>query len=233
MSDDTPTQRFPEQGGGPTELIDTGELREDLREEKSRSRGLLIGLIAAGALLLVAIIVLVVMLSRPTGSADQVPVAIDSPTATPGVGETPVAAPTDEPTEEPSSTPSSAPSATQPPSGNPPSTQLKIDTFKVSPSTWTCNTSAPNPVADPKLSFVWNTTNADHVYFAVGKVPDAEAQGQGWDLPEDGNQASFPDGQEFYFYCPAASQSYTLTAKDNQGHKVTKTVTVVNNGDKQ
>jgi cytoskeletal protein RodZ len=231
MSDETPTQRLPEPGGQPTERIAAGELQEDLREEKSKSRGLLIALIAAGALLLVAIIVLVFFLGRATGSSDdEVPVAVDSASPTPGISETPVGEPSTEPTTEPTT----APPATQPPANNPPpANTLKIDTFKVSPTTWTCNTSAPNPVPDPKLSFTWNTSNAAHVYFAVGKVPDAETQGQGWDLPEDGNQASFPDGAEFYFYCPAASQSYTLTAKDAQGHKVTKTVTVVNNGDKQ
>ena len=59
MSDDTPTQRFPAAGDEPTQQIATGEIQEDLREEKQKNRGLLIGLIAAGALLLVAVIVLV------------------------------------------------------------------------------------------------------------------------------------------------------------------------------
>ncbi len=51
MSDDTPTQRFPNQGD---------DVQEDLQEEKQKSKGLLIGLLVAGALLLVAILVLVV-----------------------------------------------------------------------------------------------------------------------------------------------------------------------------
>ena len=90
------------------------------------------------------------------------------------------------------------------------------------------------PVPDPQLSFSWNTSNASHVYFAVGSTNDAEHNGMGWDnLPTDGSSADFPGGMDFTFYCPAASQTYTITAKDDIGNKVSKTVTVTNNGDTQ
>jgi cytoskeletal protein RodZ len=221
MSDDTPTQKFPSAGDGdvPTQRIDTAPVTE-LGEERKKSRGLLVGLIAAGALLLIAVIVLIVILtSNASGqgavtASPQPTVATPTPSETPS--ETPSASPTAEPTDDPV-TPA----------------VLTVDSFTVSPSTWTCNSSAPNPVPDPVLEFTWRTSNAEHVYFAVGAVPDAESQGQGWDLPEDGNQEDFPDGASFTFNCPAASQSYTLTAVDGQGHRVTRTVTVTNNGDTQ
>ena len=41
MSDDTPTQRFPNSDSGdtPTQRLDTGEVQEDLQEEKQKSQG--------------------------------------------------------------------------------------------------------------------------------------------------------------------------------------------------
>ena len=73
MSDDTPTQRFPERSGDtPTQRLDTGEVQEDLQEEKQKSKGLLIGLVVAGGLLLLAIVVIAFFLltrvraSRPS-----------------------------------------------------------------------------------------------------------------------------------------------------------------------
>ena len=38
---------------------------------------------------------------------------------------------------------------------------------------------------------------------------------------------------DFTFDCPAESQSYTITAKDDSGNKVSRTVTVTNTGDTQ
>lgn len=235
MSDDTPTQRIPgPDDDAPTQRLDAAVeaavLRDDLEEERTRSKGLLIGLISAAALLLVAIIVLVVIL-LPRGSGDQAPIA-ESPAPSESAEPTPEPTLTDEPaTPEPSPTPTQPPAN---PPANPPATTPRIDSFSVSPSTWTCNTQAPNPVPDPKLTFTWSTTNATRVYFAVGSTNDAESNGQGWmNLPVDGTSADFPDNTTFYFFCPAASQSYTLTAKDDKGNKVSKTITVVNNGDKQ
>jgi hypothetical protein len=228
MSDDTPTQRFPsaDSGDTPTQRLDTGEVQEDLQEEKQKSKGLLIGLVAAGGLLLLAVVVIAFFLLN-RGQGDPIVAGTGTPlpsdSASPTPSETPSATPT--PTPEPPD---------EDPPANPPAQTLKIDSFKVSPSTWTCNTSAPVPVPDPQLSFSWSTSNATHVYFAVGSTNDAENNGMGWDnLPTDGSSSDFPGGMEFTFYCPTASQSYTITAEDDNGHKVSKTVTVINNGDTQ
>jgi hypothetical protein len=220
MSDETPTQRFPSAEGGdtPTQRLDTAEIAEDLHEEKQKSRGLLIGLIAAGALLLVALIVIIfVILGSQKGGPTGAP-------ATPGASTSPTPQPS---SASPTPTPSPTEDAPPPPS----TTTPRIDSFAVSPSEWFCNSSAPVPVPDPQLSFTWSTTNATHVYFGVGQTDDAEQNGMGWDLPADGDDGDFPGGMDFTFYCPAESQSYTITAKDDAGHKVSKTVTVTNTGD--
>lgn len=222
MSDDTPTQRFPSAEGGdtPTQRLDTAEVQEDLHEEKQKSRGLMIGLIIAGSLLLVAVIAIVfVLLGKQNGDPQGGPV-------TPGASTSPTP-------QQTTANPDPSPTATQDAPPPAPSTTPKIDSFAVSPSEWFCNSSAPIPVPDPQLSFSWNTTNATHVYFGVGQTDDAEQNGMGWDLPSDGDDGDFPGGMDFTFYCPTASQSYTITAKDDAGHKVSKTVTVTNTGDTQ
>jgi hypothetical protein len=221
MSDDTPTQRFPSAGDGdsPTQRLESTEIAEDLHEEKQKSRGLLVGLIVAGALLLVALIVILFVLFGKNGS----PV---SSVETPGIDASPTPQVTD---ASPTPTPSATEDAPPPPSPTP-----RIDSFAVSPSEWFCNSSAPIPVPDPQLSFSWSTTNATHVYFGVGTTDDAEQNGMGWEgLPTDGSDGDFPGGMDFTFYCPVASQSYTITAKDDSGHKVSTTVTVTNTGDTQ
>ncbi len=188
MSDDTPTQRIPGGGDTPTKRIDTGAVQEDLHEEKQKSKGLLIGLVAAGGLLLLAIAVIVFFLlnrgqGEPIVAGTGSPLPSDSASPTPGASETPSQTPTPEPTDD------------EDPPVNPPAATLQIDSFKVSPSTWTCNTSAPVPVPDPKLSFSWSTSNASHVYFAVGSTNDAESNGMGWDnLPTDGSSSISPAG---------------------------------------
>jgi hypothetical protein len=219
MSDDTPTQRFPSTGGDlPTQRLDTAEIREDLNEEKQRSKGLLVGLIAAGALLLVALIVIVFVLLGGTRGENPLAGQTSSPSAVPSESVTPEPTPT-EPEDEPD---------------DPPSTTPQIDSFSVSPSSWACNTSAPVPAPDPQLSFSWSTTNASHVYFGVGATNDAEQNGMGWeDLPVDGSEGDFPGGMDFTFNCPVESQSYTITATDDRGNRVSRTVTVTNTGDTQ
>jgi cytoskeletal protein RodZ len=222
MSDDTPTQRFPSTGGDlPTQRLDTAEVQEDLREEKQKSKSLLIGLIIAGALLLVAAVAIIFVL---LGGAQSDPLAGESPTAS--------ASP--EPSPGESVTPEPTPTETEDPQEDPPSTTPQIDSFAVSPSSWACNTSAPIPVDDPQLSFSWSTTNATHVYFGVGATNDAEQNGMGWEnLPVDGSSGDFPGGMDFTFNCPVESQSYTITATDDAGHRTSRTVTVTNTGDTQ
>ena len=223
MSDDTPTQRFPSTGGDlPTQRLDTAEVQEDLIEEKQKSKGLLVGLIIAGALLLVAAIAIIFVLLGGAQSGDPVS------------GDSPIVTGTPEPLPSDSVTPEPTPSETEDPPDDQPSTTPQIDSFTVSPSSWTCNTGAPVPVEDPQLSFSWSTTNATHVYFGVGATDDAEQNGMGWeDLPVDGSSGDFPGGMDFTFNCPVESQSYTITATDDAGHRTSKTVTVTNTGDTQ
>ena len=224
MSDDTPTQRFPSTGGDlPTQRLGTAEVQEDLHEEKQKSRGLLIGLIVAGALLLVAVIVIIfVLLGGSQGDGDPI------------TGPSPSESSSADPQPSESATPEPTPTETPDTPAGPPATTPQIDSFAVSPSSWACNTSAPIPVDDPKLTFTWSTTNASHVYFGVGETNDAEQNGMGWeDLPVDGSSGDFPGGMDFIFYCPVESQSYTITATDNAGHRTSRTVTVTNTGDTQ
>jgi hypothetical protein len=222
MSDDTPTQRFPSTGGDlPTQRLGTAEIQEDLHEEKQKSKGLLVGLIVAGALLLVALIVIVFVLMGGSRNGGN-----------PLAGETPTSSPSPLPSE--SVTPEPTPTEPEDEPDEPPSTTPQIDSFSVSPSSWACNTSAPVPVPDPQLSFSWSTTNASHVYFGVGATNDAEQNGMGWeDLPVDGSDGDFPGGMDFTFNCPVESQSYTITATDDGGNRVSRTVTVTNTGDTQ
>jgi hypothetical protein len=146
--------------------------------------------------------------------------------STPGASTTPTP-------QQTSASPDPSPTATQDAPAAP-STTPRIDSFAVSPSEWFCNSSAPIPIPDPQLSFSWSTTNATHVYFGVGTTDDAEQNGMGWDdLPTDGSDGDFPGGMDFTFNCPIESQSYTITAKDDAGHKVSTTVTVTNTGDTQ
>ncbi len=222
MSDDTPTQRFPSTGGDlPTQRLSTAEIQEDLREEKQTSKGLLVGLIVAGGLLLVAVMVIVFVILGGTRSGGN-----------PLAGETPSVSPAPLPTA--SVTPEPTPGEPENPPDDPPSTTPQIDSFSVSPSSWACNTSAPVPVPDPQLSFSWSTTNASHVYFGVGATNDAEQNGMGWEeLPVDGSDGDFPGGMDFTFNCPVESQSYTITATDDGGNRVSRTFTVTNTGDTQ
>lgn len=228
MSDDTPTQRFPEQGGdAPTERLAFGPadtdpatapqvIVDDLQEERKRSRGLLIGLLIAGGLLLIAIIVLVVLLVRaagePTGPAG-LPTPTTSDTASP------------EPTE--TSTPAPEPTETEAPPPPPPATP-SIDSWKVSPATVYCNTQAPNP-SNQYLAFAWSTTNADHV--DIGIVDENGYQLMYYDVADDGTQQSI--GQDIIYLCPRAQMVWRLTIFDDGVEHSHRDVVVTNNGDQQ
>lgn len=224
MSDDTPTQRFPEQSGAtPTERIATGEVYEELGEERQKSRTLLVGLIIAGALLLIAIIVLLVLfLGRGSGAteADPTPGATDSgssaPTDTPLPSDTPAATPTPEPTE------------TQAPPPPPPSNTLAIDSFKTGTKTVFCNTQAPNPT-NQYLTFSWKTSNADSIKLGTYD-PYGDYQDMYVNLPPDGNTQDM--GLQITYFCPEESQKWRLTASAN-GSSVKQEIKIVNTGDTQ
>lgn len=114
---------------------------------------------------------------------------------------------------------------------DPPADALAIVDFSVSNTQVLCNTQAP-VTSYQYISFTWNVVGAEQVFFGVDTT-DAQAQPMFTDLPHAGNShTEFPAGYEDYSYvCPVASHQYTLTAVDDQGHAVSRTVTVVNNGD--
>jgi hypothetical protein len=213
VSDDTPTQRFPTpDGDAPTQRLETAELREDLHEQETRSRGLLVGLIIAGALLLVAIVVLIVfLLGRSSGQ----PQAGD--TATPAPSET-------------SATPSPTPSETAT-TLPPPPAPLAIDSFASDPATVFCNTSdSPGVNNNQYISFSWRTTSADTV--ALGAYdPYGDYAIMYVNLPVNG---STDDAglQQITFNCPEESQVWRLEASGD-GQTVTQDITIVNTGDTQ
>jgi hypothetical protein len=212
MTDDTPTQRLPETTDAAGELV----------EERQKSKALLFTLVGVGAALLIAIIVLLIILfGGGKATPDSTPTPSDSPTVSP----TPSESPTPSPTPTPTPTPDSAPP--------PPSNTTKINSFSVSNTTVLCNTQSPNP-SSQYISFSWDTSNADTVYFGVN-TNDA-SQGAFFDnLPQDGNsQNDFPAGyNDFEYPCPSEQTKYTLTVVGPGGAKVSKSVTVTNEGDTQ
>ena len=218
MSDNTPTQRFdapvPEGQGG-TE--GQGE-----PEEKKKSRALMIALIIVGAVLLIAIIILIVVLAtRGSGS----------PSAGPSTS-TASSTPSDTPSATPSATAAPTPTPNQTVAPAPPSNAPVINSFQSGSSSVLCNESAPAGDHQP-ISFSWNSSNVDQVYFGVN-TNDASTASLFSNLPPSGNSNDdFPDGYnhgDYEYPCTAASTKFTLTVVGN-GQKVSKSVTIVNHGD--
>ena len=77
MSDDTPTQRI--------HTPEHPDVNEVIEEEGKKSRGLMIALIAIGALLLIGLIILLIILLGGNGK----PVAVGTTTPTPSASDTP------------------------------------------------------------------------------------------------------------------------------------------------
>jgi hypothetical protein len=204
MSDDTPTQRFdtPAPHG-------EGEATE---EDAKKSRGLMIALIAIGALLLIALIILLIVLLGGNGK----PVAVGTDTPTPTASS---ASPTPSATATPTVTPT--PTATvAPPPPPPPSTKPAITGYSISPSKLDCSQGTPN------LSIHWKSVNGKNAYFGVN-TNDAMTGGMGWVLPPTGSDADFPDGYHpFAALCGNDSTEYTITILGNDGTKVSKKFTV-------
>lgn len=223
MSDDTPTQRFPTGGDTPTERISTGEVHEDLQEEKQKSRGLMIGLIAAGALLLIAIIVLVVVL-LPKGSGDPVVAGTDTPEPSTSASATPEASET--PTPTPSAT--EEPEQPQQPPQPPPATGAAFSTF--SPKTQvSCSKGGPDFTPDPpSIQISWATVRADSAWIVQG-TSDAADSGF-MQIPLNGNESNFQ--YTLQFPCFQANTKYTITLVGSDGKHVSKSWTVTNVGDK-
>lgn len=96
-----------------------------------------------------------------------------------------------------------------------------------------CNTSAPAGDHQP-ISFSWSSSHASQVFFGVD-TNDASTGFLFDNLPPTGNSNdNFPAGYNHGAYeypCTAPSTKFTLTIVGN-GQKVSKSVTIVNKGDK-
>lgn len=193
MSDGTPTQRF----DAPVPEA------ESARGPEKKNRGLLIALIAIGAVLLIAVIVLLIVLLG--GGNKPVVVGTDTPTPTASS-----ASPT------PSTTPTPTPTPTATIAPPPPSTKPAITGYSISPAKLDCSSGTPN------LSIHWSSVNGKHAYFGVNTA-DAMTGGMGWVLPPSGSDANFPDGYRPYpALCGNTSTEYTITILGNDGSKVSK-----------
>jgi len=205
VSDDTPTQRI--------NTPDETPVAAAIEEEGKKSRGLMIALIAIGALLLIALIVLLIILLG--GNGKPVAAGTDSPTPTASS-----ASPT--PSETPSTTPTPTPTPTTapPPPPPPPSTKPSITAYSISPSKLDCSNGTPN------LSIHWSSVNGKNAYFGVN-TNDAMTGGMGWVLPPSGSDADFPAGYHpFQALCGNDSTEYTITILGKDGSKVSKKFTV-------
>jgi hypothetical protein len=215
MSDDTPTQRFPEPGDDtPTQRFDAaltgGEPGaatagtpvataedEELADEKKKSRGLLIGLIALGGALLIAIIVLLVVLltsgADGTPSADPTPTTSRTPSATPSVTPTTIDTPT------PSATPAPTPTETQAPPPPPPPPPPADPIVSYTASTKDANCASPDDSVP--ITFNWNTTGQSVTF------------GTNTEIAEDGTyQSGLPPvgGITINYQCANPSYIYSI-----------------------
>lgn len=225
MSDDTPTQRFDVGGDAPTERFaaPTAETPtpETPRPEDRTSRRLIIILsIIGGVLLLALIAVLVVLLTRGSGTPVAPPTASTSVTPTADA-----ATPTSStPSATPSATPSTEPGPPAPPPPPPPSTDPAVDSFTINPGIVDC--SGKTAVV---ITLQWSTSNANAVYFGVD-TPDASVGPFfGDSLPASGNSTNdFPSSyRPFEYTCGNGSHVYTITAVSADGTKKDSTSVTV------
>ena len=126
------------------------------------------------------------------------------------------------------------PTADVPPVVTPPDpapTVPVITTFTSSNQTVLCNTQSPTP-SSQYIAFTWSVSKASRVYFGVNTT-DASAAPFFNNLPLSGTSTfDFPAGyNQFTYACPNASVTYTLTAVDEDGHKTSQSVVIVNEGD--
>jgi hypothetical protein len=238
MSDDTPTQRFPQPGdeptgdiptqrlpqhdgdpfahvpiadgslaaATPTERITTGPAIEHqpVAAAPRKPRGPLIALIVAGALLIVALIVLLFILFGPKG--------------TPGAGETATPAPTVSlsPSPTPTPTPTQEPQTPPPPA---------ITSFSTGTATVFCSDDPDDNVDE--LTIAWATSGGVRVYFGID-VTDAQEAPFFDNLPLSGDSTSnFPAGYSpFRYSCGVPEHTYTITVVAEDGQKTSRSVTV-------
>lgn len=194
MSDNTPTERF--------ETPVTGGAADEVR----KSRTLLYVLITIGALLLIAIVILIATLAgRPastTADPSSTPTVTDSASPTPTPTETsPSPEPEPEETEE----------APPPP---PPAPVPGFDSFSA-PSDAGCQ----DGDTQKQLTFSWSSDDAVRAYIGV-QTNNAKAAPYESDLPPVYTYTNL------YYNCDQNSQYYTVTLEDGSGHLTHKTVTI-------
>lgn len=223
MTDDTPTQRIPENPGEATAQT------SELQEERKKSRALLFVLIGVGAALVAVIVLLLVLLLGGGASGEAAdPDASGSPSATPTESESPT--PSATPSETPSAEPS--PSATAAPPSAPAADTAPAFTSFTSTQTVSCNTQFPPGYVPPTVSFNYSTKNASSVWFQTGEGDAANAGA--FPMPLNGNKSDvYGPGSSIEYPCPLASQKYTLTIVGTNGQHLNKVFTVTNTGDTQ
>jgi hypothetical protein len=181
------------------------------------TKGPIAVLLVVGSLLLATLLVAIVFIAF-RGSAAPADEVVPPTADGPAIDIDDVAPPTTE-----------VPPVVAPPEPVP--TTPQIATFTSSNQTVLCNTQSPTP-SPQYISFTWSVSNASRVYFGVDTT-DASAAAVFDNLPLSGTSTfDFPAGYNDYTYnCPNASRTYTLTAVDEAGHKTSRSVVIVNEGD--
>ena len=202
MSDDTPTERYPD-GFSPAEPVSAPA--DD--EPDPRTRTLITVLAIVGSVLLLIVIGLLLWIAlRGSGEATP-PVATDTETS---------ASPTPTVSDTPSATPSATPSPTPTETLPPPPPEHAIGAFLADPTTVNCS-----GVSSVTVTFVW-VASGTKAWFGVGTT-DASLQ----PYEEVALEAEYP----FEYQCGQATkqQIYTLTVLTDDGEKEHASVTIREN----
>jgi cell division septation protein DedD len=171
-------------------------------EGERKSRGLLYTLIALGAALLIAVIVLLLMFF-----GDQDPAPVSTPTATPTVPAEPTPSETPEPA--PSPTPTQEPEPTEEPAVAP-----TFDSFEA-PTSAGCEEGDDNA----PIQISWGSRDATSAFVGVG-TDDASQ-----DPAESGLPPVFTY-TGFAYECELPSQVYTVTLENADGLTTSQSVTI-------
>lgn len=227
MSDDTPTQRYPEgfppgAADAPTERFTTpaampgapvpppgGPAGPGLppADDGRRQKRLVIALAVIGGVLLLAVIALLVWIASMGSGAEPEPTtSTSSPPPTPSATPTPTPAESATPTPTPTQTETVAPPP--PPAG-------AIASFTASTNTVDCTASGGNPIP---VAFSWDA-NGKQLWFGIGTT-DAHA------APYDSYQLK--DTQTFDYQCNQSSgkQIYTVTVQKADDTFESKALTI-------
>jgi hypothetical protein len=220
MYTDTSTLPFRIDGAdAPTQLIGAAVVAPAAApiRRSTDSKGPIAVLLVVGSLLLATLLVSIVFIAL-RGPAEPVAEVVPPAADGPAIDLDDVAPPTAE-----------VPPIVTPPEPAP--TVPEIVTFTSSNQTVLCNTQSPTP-SYQYISFTWSVSEASRVYFGVD-TSDATAAPLFDNLPLSGTSAfDFPAGyNDFSYGCPNASRTYTLTAVDDAGHKTSRSVVIVNEGD--